>query len=681
MQTNSYNQVSIAFNSIQNNIPIDYLYISPDGSLQQANEPLPLFNTLILSQKLKARFYPLNTPSPIQKILELAQERLYEQFDKPLLSLDEGPYTKDGQSEFTIIDAFSRAFYLSRTYLDMPCRQLCRIPKVIGLFSQLHTLNLSYNSLVSLPPEISHLHALKILNLRGNPLTSLPPEIGNLSKLETLDLAANALTSLPHTIGNLSKLEYLGLEENQLTSLPPAIGNLFQLRDLDLCWNRLTSLPPAIGNLFQLRDLPLGSNQLTSLPPAIGNLVQLRSLNLSENRLTSVPTAIGDLFQLRYLDFNHNQLTSLLPAIGNLSQLTQLFLHGNQLTSLPQSFFSLSTDCTVDLGYNAFSLATVQQIQHIIDERGVAQLQHPIIEDISINDSLSQSPFLTLNKAIEYWTKLASAAELSVESLSKEVQTALLSLLTAAQRAPQAENTITRTLLAKRLIKLLQAFISPSLEQLRPQLLALIKDATGTCGDRVELRLLQMELLIKMHRISLEHLSVEIVQSSLPLLLGFYYWQRLEEIARCKTMELKTQRHAVDEVEVHLAYLVKLKDRLHLPLEASSMRYEACSGLKDEDYQTAAETLLAETSTPKEQTKALCLLDIWRCLMEKHLTHELKALKDPLHEELENMSFSNEQEYIKHAKDLKEHMEREEAQLIYHTTLALLQKINDHRFS
>jgi Leucine-rich repeat (LRR) protein/ankyrin repeat protein len=560
--------------------------------------------------------------------------------------------------------------------LNLSSNQLRSFPSEVRKLSQLSTLNLEDNRLTVLPLEIGDLARLRTLNLSYNELISLPPAIGRLSQLRELSLRDNNLTILPSEIGNLSQLSAINLSYNELISLPPTIGGLSQLRELSLRDNNLTSLPPEIGNLSQLMELCLWDNNLTVLPREIGNLSQLSTLNLSYNNLTSLPPEIGNLSQLSTLNLSYNNLTSLPEEIEELYQLQKLYLACCGLAYLPQSVFLLPSQCSVFLESANFSRTILREIQQTIIEREYEGLQCPEIsyEILSDDDMSSDESFRDFHEATEYWRQLASEIEpFSFDSLNDAEKTALLSLLTVAKLAPQAQNTLTLTLLAKRITRLLHEFINPLLEQQRPQLLALIEEATGSCGDRVELSLLQMELFIKMHRTSIEPLSAESVHpSNLPLLLGFYYWQRLKEIAHAKTIELKARSFSVDEVEIHLAYLVKLKERLHLPLEASEMIYEQYTGLNDADYEIAANALLDETSDLKGQTKALCSLDIWQTLMKKHLENHIAELKEPLFTKLSDSRFDSEQDYLELSKNLKEQIERDESQLIYHATFDLL---------
>ncbi|MBS0649826.1 MAG: leucine-rich repeat domain-containing protein [Verrucomicrobia bacterium] len=168
-----------------------------------------------------------------------------------------------------------------RTWLKEPSNT----PLVQGVTA----LNLSELNLQLLPPEIGSFTNLQTLYLRNNQLVSLPQEFGNLTNLELLSLQNNPLASLPKEFGNLTNLKELYLNDNQLTSLPHEFGNLPNLKELYLNDNQLTSLPHEFGNLPNLKYLSLDNNQLASRPQVLGNLTNLQKLSLEGNPCYTAP--------------------------------------------------------------------------------------------------------------------------------------------------------------------------------------------------------------------------------------------------------------------------------------------------------------------------------------------------------------------------------------------------------
>ena len=214
-----------------------------------------------------------------------------------------------------------------RTWLKEPSNT----PLVQGVTA----LNLSELNLQLLPPEIGSFTNLQTLYLRNNQLVSLPQEFGNLVNLQWLYLDSNQLASLPQEFGNLTNLELLSLQNNQLASLPHEFGNLPNLKELYLNDNQLTSLPKEFGNLTNLKELYLNDNQLTSLPHEFGNLPNLKWLWLDNNQLASLPHEFGNLPNLKYLSLDNNQLASRPQVLGNLTNLQKLSLEGNPCYTAP----------------------------------------------------------------------------------------------------------------------------------------------------------------------------------------------------------------------------------------------------------------------------------------------------------------------------------------------------------
>ena len=82
----------------------------------------------------------------------------------------------------------------------------------------------------------------------------------------------------------------------------------------------------------------------------------------------------------------------------------------------------------------------------------------------------------------------------------------------------------------------------------------IIQDAMATCGDRMILSILYVSLQFKMHLLVNELSRVREIASF--LVRGPFVMSELEKIARAKIQTL----HVVDQLEVYLAYPIKLRD-------------------------------------------------------------------------------------------------------------------------
>ncbi len=124
---------------------------------------------------------------------------------------------------------------------------------------------------------------VNVLKLQMKGITKLPKEIGDFTNLVTLDLYSNFLENLPKEIGQLINLTYLSLFKNPIIELPKEIGELINLTSLNFSQNQLKELPKEIGQLTKLTFLNLSSNRLKKLPKEIFNLSMLENLFLSKN--------------------------------------------------------------------------------------------------------------------------------------------------------------------------------------------------------------------------------------------------------------------------------------------------------------------------------------------------------------------------------------------------------------
>lgn len=165
------------------------------------------------------------------------------------------------------------------------------VPKVIGAFTAMETLDLS-----------------------GNEITSVPKEIGACVSLRRLVLTGNRLKTLPKAIGQLASLKTLLISENELKTLPAEIGNLTQLEHLDVSWNKINTVPSSIARITDtLKALNLQGNRLTTVPKEFGNLASLEFLNLADNDIRAIPRELGYLESIDEMDLSNNAGLMSLP--------------------------------------------------------------------------------------------------------------------------------------------------------------------------------------------------------------------------------------------------------------------------------------------------------------------------------------------------------------------------------
>ncbi|XP_024171687.2 receptor-like protein EIX2 [Rosa chinensis] len=250
------------------------------------------------------------------------------------------------------------------------------IPPQLGNLSNLHTLDLYHNQVVS--PEnlewLSHLSSLRYLNMSYLDLSKVVNWPQSLSKLTSLtelqlswcELPDVNLRSLPF-INSSTSLQLLDLSGNSLnSSIFYWIANVSSnFVHIDLSWNKLEGgIPKGIQNLCSLESLTLWSNQLSE------NFEDsVKTLSCAENTLETVDLgfnqfwgSLPDLkrfFKLRKLYLSNNQLNGSVPkSVGQLSSLESLYLRGNSLSGVitEAHFLNLSRLQYLSLSGNRFSI-------------------------------------------------------------------------------------------------------------------------------------------------------------------------------------------------------------------------------------------------------------------------------------------------------------------------------------
>ena len=415
------------------------------------------------------------------------------------------------------------------------------------------------------------------LNLSLFNLKTLPVELGELTYLQKLYLSCSQLSVIPSEIKNLTNLQELNLSSNQIKELPPQIGRLRNLENLMLFDNQLCVLPAEIAELKNLTKLNLSNNQLSVIPSEIGGLTNLKQLFLSYNQIRELPEEVGLLRNLTSLYLSSTQLSVFPAGINNLTNLIVFNISYNQLRELPLETFSLPATCTVCIEYNRLTEATIRRLHNTANAEGYSgprfrynmasdnlDFDHgigPTLEkiealtgiELDIDDlqaaipDESQRPFrIWINKL--FWT----ADGKSGSDRAKAYFTVVANILNKANENESFRDDV---------------------------FMPCMFEGYESCGDRIALSIIHMGL-----RKQILDTNPKDAKKMCDLLVrGEYALELLEEIA---TDKIKTLA-AVDEVEVHLGFLCRLKDALDLPINLENMLYFACSCINKEDLENA----------------------------------------------------------------------------------------------
>ena len=150
-----------------------------------------------------------------------SRENMDDSFDEEN-SVDLSYSDLDSFPEFLL----DRATFVKSLQLDH--NLITVLPRCVGSFKQLVTLDISNNQMSYLSTEIVHLHNLRTLNARNNNLDneSIPKEMAVMDNLQVLNFSGNHLSELPLQFTFLHKLKCLYLGANSIETVPKEIGHL-----------------------------------------------------------------------------------------------------------------------------------------------------------------------------------------------------------------------------------------------------------------------------------------------------------------------------------------------------------------------------------------------------------------------------------------------------------------------
>jgi hypothetical protein len=410
-------------------------------------------------------------------------------------------------------------------------------------------IDLNYLNLSTLPPIMHHLLWLKELNLSHNNL--------------------NALSQLP------TELDSLDIDHNQFTALPKNLPK--NLSHLCISHNHLTEL--LVDRLPQhLRYLNISHNQLHHLPE--GGLEEVESLLASHNQLTQLPDNLRLSSYLQILEVPHNQITHLPNHFFRYANnLSALVAHHNYLTHLPEDIIYAPRQANISVENNLFSQQVLTHLQTAIN---ATHYGGPRIYFSQATDCQYQTnPSLPrLERALAMWFDQASPMPAAQQQLWQKIARE-----TDAQAFARFLERLHDTVNYNPTFKLLVIeWLNHLAEhpQLRAQTFAISLDASASCEDRVSLSFNQMKHARLAYDIDTGKYDDQIT-TVMNLARGMFRLDALEKIARIKAASL----HFIDEIEVYLAYQVKLRDALELPLDIGQMRFFEVADVTEEDLAEA----------------------------------------------------------------------------------------------
>jgi Leucine-rich repeat (LRR) protein len=497
--------------------------------------------------------------------------------------------------------------------VDIPAHN--RVNTLPPLPADLERLDIS-NAYFQSPTELPD--GLKSLWIRADQLPLLPAPLpkglialrveGSLTKLPVpLPTGLRKLTVkggvtsfpdvLPESLEEL-KISGYGLLTIRLPSIWPS-----GLKKLNISGNRLSDMPQLPSALI---ELDISRNHFLELPAPLP--ATLQKLNAGQNRLISSPDVLpADLEELHLYANRLTEFPRNLPA-----RLRILHLESNRLTQLPDSINSL-TDVEIFIAGNPIPFGNIPA--PIAGQPG-PQIHFP---------RLAATQSRTVAQAVGYWLEgRPEIASLWNAIAIPDNAEAFSHFLDRLRDTIMYRDEAQRAVVVKWLKELAER---PALRQ---DSLAFCLGATETCDDRVvstwnELQRLQLNDDIRIGRYDAH--PDQVVQAARQM----FRLRVLEEIAKHK---MQTVSRVGVEVEVYLAYAVKLRNQLGLTTIVPEMNFFNLSEVTQNDLAQALSIVQAREAAEFDRFLVLDY-EPWQTLLKRKDPAAYAAAEDALHELVE----------------------------------------------
>ena len=402
----------------------------------------------------------------------------------------------------------------------------------------------------------------------GRHLRTMPALEGNFDHVTRLNLSLTELSDAHISLlDHFPRLRSLNVNGNSLTRLPRAIGRMRALTELNLRANRIvldTQGVADLRNLTRLQILDLHSNPLGQVPD-IGSMRMLHTLILADTGIRTWPDGLfaQPRFRHFYLDMQRNEITYV-PMVTRGSVQAEL---------LARTVLSRETDFLP-----AFNLQTLRE--YIASVGMDPDRPYP---PRGVRDSLDWEAGMTRPEWVarqEVWNSVED--EIGSVGFFNEIRK-----LTESGHFKHDPGF--RVDMTAKVWRMLDAMSKNT--ELRQKLFTLTTVPTACVDAGAQLfNAMGMEVLI--HE-AYELANPALVESELvSLARGKSRLDELSRIARKTISEREAMGQefrrvnamgevtgTIDEVEVHLAFMTDLADRLDLPWQSRKMQFRKIAGV------------------------------------------------------------------------------------------------------
>ena len=329
-------------------------------------------------------------------------------------------------------------------------------------------------------------------------------------------------------------------------------------------------------HLFDPSSINLRGLELRSLPPVFDykNFQCLTNLHLQNNRLIELPASIINLSSTTSVTVDNNQFSE--EYIRELTEITNR-IH-NHLTGFNPTRGAIDPFDTRNVDFNVLGSTYRTTLRRDLDERIPAN-----IGKFHGNDCV----IIWLNKLTETSDVRRSRA------VKDFIVTNVISYLQEANENPEFE----------------QIFLTN------------IYEGAGSCGDRVSLSILRLDLAYQLHKADLSNL-----ENLLHLLLNGTWTLHLLET--CALEKMQNLRSRAEEIEVMLGFPIRLKNHLSIPTRIETMRYPSLSDLTFRDLQGAKNFVLSRRNNLDMANDFLFEQPQWIQALKHNYSETMKNLLD-----------------------------------------------------
>lgn len=406
-----------------------------------------------------------------------------------------------------------------------------------------------------------------------------------------------------HRIGELPELPIgvsfahvteLIAEGNGLSRFPLAFLQHFSnVRLLNLNHNELSEVPSALTQLPQLRHLYLSHNRInlrTTGTATLASLTRLHTLRLDGNPLGVMPD-LAAFVRLRDMRLRNTYLQALPHGLITCPLLQMADLRDNMIRQLPDAFFQ------ADARVHSATLLYANPLSQSIWDQLIARDR--FLRAQALDDAGAMVAPVNLTRGQQHWLAQLPPEQLALrtqqwDSLAAE-QGASDFFQLLAQLTETADFQRTRADIERRVWRLIGAAVDNT--ALREQLFELAASPT-TCVDSVASSFSTLEVRYLLFQARNQTTAQQAPGEALLVFARrLFRLDQVEQFARSDMHSRTQQGRGVDEVEVSLAYRVRLAVALDLPGQPRNMQFSEVAAVSPAQLQAAmAAVRVAEAS-------------------------------------------------------------------------------------